>query len=101
MALILVLCVGVNYAIFLVEGHGREGTAFTAVALSAVTTLLSFGLLAFSGTPASISAKDPEQTAAMEELPLLSIVSALMRTAKGQSLAGGMMPARDFSACAP
>jgi predicted exporter len=52
MALMLVLGVGVNYAIFLVEGRGREGTAFLAVLLSAATTVLSFGLLAFSGTPA-------------------------------------------------
>jgi predicted exporter len=52
MALMLVLGVGVNYAIFLVEGRGREGSAFVAVLLSAATTLLSFGLLAFSGTPA-------------------------------------------------
>jgi predicted exporter len=28
------------------------GTTFIAVALSAATTILSFGLLAFSGTPA-------------------------------------------------
>ncbi|HXI35700.1 MAG TPA: MMPL family transporter [Burkholderiales bacterium] len=52
MALMLVLGVGVNYAIFLVEGRGREGPAFVAVLLSAATTVLSFGLLAFSGTPA-------------------------------------------------
>ena len=52
MALMLVLGVGVNYAIFLVEGRGREGSAFLAVLLSAATTVLSFGLLAFSGTPA-------------------------------------------------
>ena len=52
MALMLVLGVGVNYSIFLVEGRGREGSAFVAVLLSAATTVLSFGLLAFSGTPA-------------------------------------------------
>ena len=52
MALMLVLGVGVNYSIFLVEGGGREGTTLVAVLLSAATTLLSFGLLAFSGTPA-------------------------------------------------
>ena len=52
MALMLVLGVGVNYSIFLVEGGGREGPAFVAVLLSAATTVLSFGLLAFSGTPA-------------------------------------------------
>jgi predicted exporter len=52
MALMLVLGVGVNYAIFLVEGQGRGGAASIAVLLSAATTMLSFGLLAFSGTPA-------------------------------------------------
>jgi predicted exporter len=52
MALMLVLGVGVNYSIFLVEGGGREGAAFIAVLLSAATTVLSFGLLALSGTPA-------------------------------------------------
>lgn len=52
MAFILVLGVGSNYAIFLVEGSGRKGITLIAVALSAITTLLAFGLLAASGTPA-------------------------------------------------
>jgi predicted exporter len=52
MALMLVLGVGVNYSIFLVEGRARSGTTFVAVTLSAATTILSFGLLAFSSTPA-------------------------------------------------
>jgi len=52
LALLLVIGVGSNYAIFLVEGHQRQGGAFIAVLLCAVTTLLSFGLLAFSSTPA-------------------------------------------------
>jgi predicted exporter len=52
MALLLVLGVGVNYAIFLIEGRARPGTTSIAVLLSAATTVLSFGLLAFSGTPA-------------------------------------------------
>ncbi len=52
MALLLVLGVGVNYSIFLIEGRARAGTTGIAVALSAATTVLSFGLLAFSGTPA-------------------------------------------------
>ena len=52
MALMLVLGVGVNYSIFLVEGRGRFGITSIAVALSAATTVLSFGLLAFSGTAA-------------------------------------------------
>jgi predicted exporter len=52
MALMLVLGVGVNYSIFLMEGRTRPGTTGVAVVLSASTTVLSFGLLAFSGTPA-------------------------------------------------
>jgi predicted exporter len=52
MALLLVLCIGGNYAVFLIEGRGREGITLIAVALSAATTLLSFGLLAFSSMPA-------------------------------------------------
>ena len=52
MALLLVLGVGVNYSIFLMEGRTRPGTTGVAVLLSASTTVLSFGLLAFSGTPA-------------------------------------------------
>ncbi|MGC7402700.1 MMPL family transporter [Pandoraea pneumonica] len=58
MGLMLVLGVGVNYAIFLREGELRAGDdeqmAAIAVAgtlMSAATTLLSFGLLAFSGMP--------------------------------------------------
>lgn len=52
MALMLVLGVGVNYTIFLLEGGDRGGITLIAVLLSAATTMLSFGLLAFSGTPA-------------------------------------------------
>jgi predicted exporter len=52
MALLLVLGVGVNYAIFLKEGGARTGAALAGVIASAITTLLSFGLLALSATPA-------------------------------------------------
>ena len=55
LALMLVLGVGVNYAVFLREGCVREGSdlgaVWTGVALSAATTLLSFGLLAMSAMP--------------------------------------------------
>lgn len=56
MALMLVLGVGANYAVFMQEGepHTRHlpGATFTSVLLSAVTALLSFGLLAISSMPA-------------------------------------------------
>lgn len=55
LALMLVLGVGVNYAVFLREGCAREGAdlgaVWTGVVLSAATTLLSFGLLAMSAMP--------------------------------------------------
>lgn len=52
MALVLVLGVGVNYAIFIVEAGDRAPVPFAGVLLSAATTLLSFGLLSLSGMPA-------------------------------------------------
>jgi len=52
MALMLVLGVGVNYALFLHEGGERAGSALVGVGLSGAATLLSFGLLALSSTPA-------------------------------------------------
>ncbi len=56
MALMLVLGVGANYAVFLREGEAhtadRPGAAYASVLLSAVTALLSFGLLGLSTMPA-------------------------------------------------
>ena len=52
MALVLVLGVGVNYAIFIVEADDRAPAPFAGVLLSAATTLLSFGLLSLSSMPA-------------------------------------------------
>lgn len=52
MGLMLVVGVGVNYAIFLREGGVRAAATLAGVLLSAATTLLSFGLLAFSSMPA-------------------------------------------------
>ncbi|TAK91855.1 MAG: hypothetical protein EPO06_03925 [Burkholderiaceae bacterium] len=62
LALFLVLGVGVNYSIFLLEGarlarakgmenHAYGGANFLGVLLSSTTTMLSFGLLAFSSMP--------------------------------------------------
>ena len=52
MALLLVLGVGVNYSIFLWEGGARSKSALAGVIASCLTTLLSFGLLAFCSMPA-------------------------------------------------
>jgi predicted exporter len=49
--LLLLLGMGVDYGIFLKE-RPADGRMFVAICLSAATTTLSFGLLAFSGTPA-------------------------------------------------
>lgn len=51
LALLLLLGVGVDYGIFLLE-HRDDGSAWLAVALGAASTWLAFGLLALSGTPA-------------------------------------------------
>ena len=58
LALFLVMGIGVDYGIFLTEGHkARYSSAhinrvMTAIALSALTTLMSFGLLSGSTTSA-------------------------------------------------
>ena len=52
MGLMLVLGVGVNYAIFIVEAGDRAPVPFAGVLLSAATTLLAFGLLSLSSMPA-------------------------------------------------
>lgn len=52
MALVLVLGVGANYAIFIVEAGERAPVSFAGVLLSAATTLLAFGLLTLSSMPA-------------------------------------------------
>ena len=56
LALMLVLGVGANYAVFLREGALRAdddlGAVWTGVLLSAATTLLSFGMLGISAMPA-------------------------------------------------
>lgn len=51
-ALMLVLGIGIDYAIFMLEGGEHEAATLFAVSLSALTTVLSFGLLALSATPA-------------------------------------------------
>jgi len=51
MALFLVLGLGMDYIIFAREMTGQRATTQQAILLSAVTSLLSFGLLAFSAMP--------------------------------------------------
>jgi len=50
MALLLILGIGVDYAIFFREAGAVTPATLLAVALSAFTTLLAFGLLSFSAT---------------------------------------------------
>ncbi|SEL71304.1 Predicted exporter [Roseateles sp. YR242] len=51
--LLILLGLGVDYGIFLLEQPGkRETRPFLSVTLAAASTLLAFGLLALSGTPA-------------------------------------------------
>ncbi len=53
LALLLILGMGVDYGIFLLETPGRhQPRPFLSVTLAAASTLLAFGLLALSGTPA-------------------------------------------------
>lgn len=52
LALLIIFGSGVDYAIFLIERpDARAGNAWLGVALSAMSTLLSFGLLSLSQTP--------------------------------------------------
>jgi len=52
LALMLLLGVGVDYGIFMQEPSEGDDAPWLAVGLSAASTILSFGLLALSGTPA-------------------------------------------------
>jgi predicted exporter len=51
LALWLVLGLGIDYGIFLRHGRHALSTAVLSVTLSATTTLIAFGMLAFSATP--------------------------------------------------
>lgn len=52
LALLLVLGFGVDYSLFLMEGREHPRSTMLALILSSVTTILAFGLLALSDTPA-------------------------------------------------
>ncbi len=51
LAMVLLLGLGIDYGIF-ITGNPSDGRTAAAVLFSGVTTMLSFGLLAFSATPA-------------------------------------------------
>jgi predicted exporter len=52
LALLLVLGMGIDYTLFFAESHRAAETTLLSVSLAGVTTILSFGLLAFSSTAA-------------------------------------------------
>lgn len=51
-ALLLVLGIGIDYALFLAEGEGHEPASLLAILLSALTAILGFGLLVGASLPA-------------------------------------------------
>lgn len=51
LSLILLLGMGIDYGIFMLE-HPGERSVWLAVAIAGISTLLAFGLLSLSGTPA-------------------------------------------------
>jgi predicted exporter len=52
LALILVFGIGIDYCLFFAEANQKTRGVMMAVLMSAISTLLAFGLLAFSQTPA-------------------------------------------------
>ncbi len=54
-ALILVLGIGVDYTLFFAENQQQPASTLLAISLSALTTVLAFGLLALSNTQAIAS----------------------------------------------
>jgi predicted exporter len=52
LAMMLVLGISMDYVIFLAESHDDYKGTMLALSLSAITTILSFGLLSLSDTPA-------------------------------------------------
>ncbi|OUS26735.1 hypothetical protein A9Q99_16035 [Gammaproteobacteria bacterium 45_16_T64] len=51
-ALILILGIGIDYVLFFAENEGAAAPTMLSITLSAITTILSFGLLALSQTNA-------------------------------------------------
>ena len=52
LALVLVTGIGIDYSLFFAESRDNPESTLLAVAMSSATTLLSFGLLSLSSTPA-------------------------------------------------
>ncbi|MDH5190238.1 MAG: MMPL family transporter [Gammaproteobacteria bacterium] len=52
LALILILGVGIDYTLFLAEARQKYESTMIAIWMSALTTILAFGLLSLSDTPA-------------------------------------------------
>jgi predicted exporter len=52
LAVLLVLGLGIDYTIFLAESGDSRPITMIGILYSTITTVLAFGLLAFSGTPA-------------------------------------------------
>ncbi|MDR0535656.1 MAG: hypothetical protein LBG65_04815 [Puniceicoccales bacterium] len=52
LALVLVLGIGIDYTLFFANENARPATTMLAVSVDALTTLLGFGMLAFSHLPA-------------------------------------------------
>jgi predicted exporter len=50
LANIIVLGLAIDYSVFLLEGMESKGPSMLAIALSTVTTIMSFGCLALSST---------------------------------------------------
>jgi predicted exporter len=50
LAMILVLGIGIDFTLFLAEARGELKSTIFAITLSALTTMISFGLLALSST---------------------------------------------------
>ncbi|MCT9812946.1 hypothetical protein N0K08_20140 [Acidovorax sp. Be4] len=77
LALVLLLGVGVDYGIFLLE-HEEDGSAWLAVVVGAGSTWLSFGLLGLSQTPALKAFG----TTLMVGLPLVLVLAPALRARK-------------------
>ena len=52
LAIILVLGIGIDYTLFMVESQQHQASTLLAIWMSALTTILAFGLLSLSNTPA-------------------------------------------------